>query len=255
MSSFFVYKWKVSNSRYFTSVPRNRHDYLRIKPEHHPHPSKTPINAPFQRYLHLIKDTRKGKKKKKKGLEVTFGDRSWDFSHSRPRNNQLYQSLPPKNKWKRWSSAVQSLPDPVGIVFPKIKWCSLTWSFFSLSFLLNEEDIDTSLKSASCSPNYDQLCPTHTNRPALTNVSSYFKRFIISFCHFRNVHTEYVEPRKSLQVDSPRSEKEIFVEGIGTPCLLRVQSRRTGPEIQSHAYSYAVTVFQIDNWAKSLSYN
>ena len=67
----------------------------------------------------------------------------------------------------------------------------------------------------------------------------------MSFCHFPNVHTEYVEPRKSLQVDFLKSEKEIFVEGIATPCLLRVQSRRTGHEVQSHAYNYVLLVFSV----------
>ena len=69
----------------------------------------------------------------------------------------------------------------------------------------------TSLKAASCSPNYDQLFLLHTNTPALTNVSFNFKWFVISFCHFRNVRTEYVEPRESLQVDFPKSERENFV--------------------------------------------
>ena len=39
----------------------------------------------------------------------------------------------------------------MGIVFPKIEWC-YPWSFFSFSLLLNEEDIDTSLKGASFEP-------------------------------------------------------------------------------------------------------
>ena len=54
--------------------------------------------------------------------------------------------------------------------------------------------------------------------------------------------TECVEPQKSLPEDFRKSEKENFVGEIPTPCLLRVQSRRT-----------TYTVFQIDNWAKSLS--
>ena len=74
------------------------------------------------------------------------------------------------------------------------------------------------------------------------SMSSSFTWFVISFCHFCNVHTECVEPQKSLQVDFRKSEKENFVEEIPTPRLLRVQSRRT-----------TYTVFQIDNWAKSLS--
>ena len=45
------------------------------------------------------------------------------------------------------SSAVESLPDRVGIVFPKFS--DVTWSLFSFSLLLNEEDIDTLLKGAS----------------------------------------------------------------------------------------------------------
>ena len=152
--------------------------------------------------------------------------------------------LAPQKQVKTQSSIVESLPDPVGIVFPKIEWCSLIWSFFSSisSTLLNEEDIDTSLKGSSCSPNYHHLCLTHMSRPALTNISSYLSGSYISFCHFPNVRTEYVQPRKSLQVDFPKSEKENFVEGIVTPCLLRVQSRRTGHEIQSHACNYAYSI-------------
>ena len=48
------------------------------------------------------------------------------------------------------SSAVESLPDRVGIVFPKLS--DVTWSLFSFSLLLNEEDIDTLLKDASFEP-------------------------------------------------------------------------------------------------------
>ena len=50
----------------------------------------------------------------------------------------------------------------------------------------------------------------------------YFKWFVISSCHFHNVHTEYFGPRKSLQGEFPKSEKENFDEDIATPCLLGV---------------------------------
>ena len=50
----------------------------------------------------------------------------------------------------------------------------------------------------------------------------YFKWFVISSCHFHNVHTEYFGPRKSLQGEFPKSEKENFDEEIATPCLLGV---------------------------------
>ena len=40
-----------------------------------------------------------GKERSRK--KVSFGDRARDFSHSRPRNNQLYQCLPLKSKCKR----------------------------------------------------------------------------------------------------------------------------------------------------------
>ena len=55
---------------------------------------------------------------------------------------------------------IECLPDPMGIVILKIAWIFfdisklLTWSFFTFSLLLNEEDIDTSSKDASCDPNY-----------------------------------------------------------------------------------------------------
>ena len=48
----------------------------------------------------------------------------------------------------------------MGIVILKIAWIFfdisklLTWSLFTFSLLLNEEDIDTSSKDASCDPNY-----------------------------------------------------------------------------------------------------
>lgn len=83
----------------------------------------------------------------------------------------------------------------------------------------------------------DQLCLTHKNRPALRNIISYFKWLVISFCHFRNVHTEYVVTRKSPQVHFPKSEKDFS--------LLR--------DLLPLATTHTVSWFQIDNWAKSLS--
>ena len=91
----------------------------------------------------------------------------------------------------------------------------------------------------------------HRNRLTLTNISSYFKWFVI-FLTFRKVHTEYIEPRKSSQVDFAKPEKEHFVEGIATTCFFRVQSSRTGHEYKvTHTTTH--TVFQIDRWVKSLS--
>ena len=120
---------------------------------------------------------------------------------------------------------------------------------FSFSLLLNEENIDIFLIGrqfrASCSPNFMTVM-SHTKEQTRPDD---FKWFVISSCHFRNVHTEYFEPRKSLQVEFPKSEKENFGEEIATLCLLGVQSTRTGHEIQRVTH----TVFQIDNWAKSLS--
>ena len=61
-------------------------------------------------------------------------------------------------------------------------------------------------------------------------------------CIFQsNVRTEYLEPRKSLQVDFPKSGKENFVEEIATP-LEKMRYKVT------HTTTH--TVFQIDNWAK-----
>ena len=65
----------------------------------------------------------------------------------------------------------------------------------------------------------------------------------LDFLTFRNVHTEYIELRKSTQVGFAKSEKEHFVERIATRCLFRVQSRRTGHEYKV-TYTTAQRAFQ-----------
>ena len=91
------------------------------------------------------------------------------------------------------------------------------------------------------------------NRPALTNIISYFKWFVIYFCHFRNVHTEYVVTRKSPKVDFLKSEKDFSLLRELLPLVSFVSSPgRLGMKYKvTHTTTH--TVFQIDNWAKSLS--
>ena len=127
---FFLTEREKVKALYFTSVPDTWSSlYQTWAPP--PSPKTTTllflsVDALFHGYLQLLKATRK-EKKSKKGLEVTFGHPNRDFLHRRLHNNQLYQFLLVKNKWnsKTQSSAVECLPDPVGIVSPKTE-CSLT---------------------------------------------------------------------------------------------------------------------------------
>ena len=81
---------------------------------------------------------------------------------------------------------------------------------------------------------------SHTKEQTCPDESQFL--FYVVRCIFqRNVHTDYFEPRKSLPVDFPKSEKENFFEEIATPWdKMRYKVTHT----TTH------TVFQIDNWAK-----
>ena len=92
-----------------------------------------------------------------------------------------------------------------------------------------------------------------TNRPALTNIISYFKWFVISFCHFRNVHTKYFVTRKSPQVDFLKSEKDFSLLRELLPLVCFVSSPGGLGMKYKVTHTTTHTVFQIDNWAKSLS--
>ena len=102
--------------------------------------------------------------------------------------------------------------------------------YLAFSLLLNEEDIDTSSKDASCEPNYVCVisscrCGGTSHSPALTSISSYsiipesferwhvFKWIVISSWHSRNLHT-VSEPRKPPQLDFPKPEKEDFTVSV-----------------------------------------
>ena len=90
------------------------------------------------------------------------------------------------------------------------------------------------------------------NRPALTNISLYLSGSYISLCHFPNVRTEYVQPRKSLQVDFPKSEKENFDEGIVTPVCFVSSPGGLGMKYKvTHATTH--TVFQIVSYIAFLA--
>ena len=168
---------------------------------------------------------------------------------------------------------VECLPDPMGIVIPKIAWIFLdiskliTWSFFSFFLAPEWRGYRHVLKGRQLRPKLC-LCFGHTNisscrcggisnSPALTSISSYsiipdsferwhvFKWIVISSWHSRNLHT-VSEPRKPPQLDFPRERTLYCISSHVTPCLFCVQYRRTGDEIQSHAY------FNFNlNWVKS----
>ena len=123
------------------------------------------------------------------------------------------------------NSTVESLPDWVGIVVPKIEWCSLTWSIMSHT--------------------HEQACPN--------NIISRFEWFVISFCHFRNFHTEYVVTRKSPQVDFLKSEKDFSLLRELLPLVCFVSSPEGLGMKYKVTHTTTHTVFQIGNWAKSLS--
>ena len=148
----------------------------------------------------------------------------------------------------------------MGIVIPKIAWIFLdiskliTWLFFSFFLAPEWRGYRHVLKGRQLRPKLC-LCFGHTNisscrcfgtsnSPALTRISSYsiipdsferwhvFKWIVISSWHSRNLHT-VSEPRKPPQLDFPKPEKEhFFFHSHVTPCLICVQSRRTGDEIQ-----------------------
>ena len=70
------YNRKVIKSRYFTTVPRNRHDYLGTKPVPHTHPPKPPLMLLFMgiySYLKLHGKERSRKRDWRSHLGIDLG--------------------------------------------------------------------------------------------------------------------------------------------------------------------------------------